>query len=82
MIGDTGEVVPPRDPAALAAAWERIAALGQPARARRGEAARERVERLFALPLVVARYEAVYEAIAARPRGQRRTGIDLPTVSR
>ena len=65
IVGDTGEIVPPRDPAALAAAWERIAALDPAARHALGLAARQRIVRHYALPSIVARYEAVYEAIAA-----------------
>ncbi|HVC53706.1 MAG TPA: glycosyltransferase [Stellaceae bacterium] len=82
VIGDTGAVVPPRDPAALAAGWDRLASLGGDARASLGDAARERVVRLFALPAVVARYEAVYDAIASHPRNLCRASIDLPPVSR
>lgn len=82
VIGDTGAVVPPRDPAALAAGWERLAALGPAGRAAQGARARERIVSRYALPAIIARYEALYEAIALHPRDLRSAGIDLPPVSR
>jgi glycosyltransferase involved in cell wall biosynthesis len=60
LVGDTGGVVPPRDPAALAAAWEAMARLGPDGRGRLGLAARERIARNFALADVVERYAALY----------------------
>jgi glycosyltransferase involved in cell wall biosynthesis len=65
IIGDPGAVVPPRDPAALAAAWERLAVLTPPDRAAHGAAARARIVENFRLQVVVSRYEALYEDIAA-----------------
>lgn len=65
IVGDAGAVVPPRDPAALAAAWGRLAALTPPERAARGTAARARIVAQFDLAAIVARYEALYEQIAA-----------------
>ncbi|HZK91718.1 MAG TPA: glycosyltransferase [Stellaceae bacterium] len=65
IIGDTGAVVPPRDPAALAAAWERLAALTPPERAARGAAARARIVENFRLDAIVSRYEALYEEVAS-----------------
>jgi len=60
IIGDTGEVVQPRDPAALAAAWERLAAKDA---AQLGAAARSRVEALFALEHGLAQYEELYAGL-------------------
>jgi glycosyltransferase involved in cell wall biosynthesis len=62
--GETGLLVPPRDAAALARAIARLA--GDPAlRQRLGEAARARVERLFAEPHVIARTLALYGPVPA-----------------
>jgi glycosyltransferase involved in cell wall biosynthesis len=66
--GDTGRVVPPRDPDALADAWEALLALEPSARAALGLAARQRVEAQFSLPTVVRRYETLYEELAAATR--------------
>lgn len=63
IVSDTGVVVPPRDPEALGAAIADV--LERPAAARRalGDAARARAVREYALPAIVARYEALYEAV-------------------
>jgi D-inositol-3-phosphate glycosyltransferase len=63
--GETGYLVPPRDPAALAL---RLRALLSDAelRTRMGHAARARVEREFTWPIVAARTAALYEDVLAR----------------
>jgi glycosyltransferase involved in cell wall biosynthesis len=66
MIGDTGAVVPPRDPQALAAWIERLIALAPEERHALGLRARERIRRDYDLDAIVARYQALYEEIAAR----------------
>jgi glycosyltransferase involved in cell wall biosynthesis len=63
IVGETGTVVPPRSPAALADAWSALLALGAGERARLGGAARRRIEADFALPDIVARYESLYEEL-------------------
>ncbi len=65
IIGDTGAIVPPRDPVALAAGWEKLAALPDDERRERGAAARARIVERYDLAAIIARYEALYEAIAA-----------------
>jgi glycosyltransferase involved in cell wall biosynthesis len=63
--GTTGELVPPRDPAALADALHAL--LEDPDRRRRyGEAGRERAVALYDWSAVVARTEAVYEDAVER----------------
>jgi len=69
IIGDTGAIVPPRDPAALAAGWETLAALGPEGRRALGEAARARVVERYDLAAIVARYEALYEAVVREEKG-------------
>jgi glycosyltransferase involved in cell wall biosynthesis len=70
--GESGILVPPRDPPALAVALKRLA--GDPALRRRlGEAARTRVEERFSLERCVARYDRLYRAMGepnARPIAQ------------
>jgi glycosyltransferase involved in cell wall biosynthesis len=62
--GETGHLVAPRDPAALAAALGSLAA--DPERRRRwGEAGRRRVAALFSLDASAGAYMALYERIAA-----------------
>jgi glycosyltransferase involved in cell wall biosynthesis len=58
--GETGLVVPVRDAAAMAAAFEELAARGPQGRAAMGAAARADAVARFAWPRVVERYEAAY----------------------
>src|SRR5438046_8609219 len=64
IVADTGMVVAPRDPGALAAAIVALVASGPERRRALGEAARRRVEERFSLASVVAQYEALYETLA------------------
>lgn len=64
IVGQTGLVVPPRDPAALAAAWLKILDLSRESRIELGMAARRRVATHFSLPTIVARYEQLFEELA------------------
>ena len=66
IVGDTGEVVAPGDPGALAQGWRRLIEAGPDSRRRLGTAARRRVEEHFALPAIVERYQAVYEGLASK----------------
>jgi glycosyltransferase involved in cell wall biosynthesis len=65
MVGDTGLVVPPRDPAALAAAWSALLEAGAEARARLGEGARRRVLARFSLPAAAHAYRRLYGEVAS-----------------
>ncbi|HSD11570.1 MAG TPA: glycosyltransferase, partial [Candidatus Binatia bacterium] len=64
LIGDTGRVVPIRDPVALARGCEELIAIGPAGRARLGLAARKRIRERFSLDSVVARYESLYRELA------------------
>lgn len=63
IVGNTGRVVPPQNPDALANAWKELIDLGSEGRETLGRAARERIIKYFALDSVVARYEALYENV-------------------
>ncbi|MBW2017496.1 MAG: glycosyltransferase, partial [Deltaproteobacteria bacterium] len=58
IVGETGIVVRPRDPEALAGAMLRLVMSGREARKSLGEKARERILRNFELTSVVNRFEA------------------------
>jgi glycosyltransferase involved in cell wall biosynthesis len=66
ILGNTGRVVPPRDPRALADAWREMIDLGPGGRLALGREARSRVIERFTVESVVARYDAVYENVLAR----------------
>lgn len=64
IVGETGLMVPPGDPAALAEGVRRMAALGPEGRARLGRAARARVVERFGLDEIAATYARLYHELA------------------
>jgi glycosyltransferase involved in cell wall biosynthesis len=64
--GETGYLVPPRDPAALAARLQFVLASPE-LRARLGQAARRRVEEGFTWPLVAQRTAGLYDTLLGEP---------------
>ncbi len=66
IVGTTGLVVPPRQPAAFATALATLAAEESNAHQRRGQQARERILSRFSLPAVIAAYSRAYAAVAVR----------------
>jgi glycosyltransferase involved in cell wall biosynthesis len=60
IVGETGFVVPPRDPVALAKALDAVAAMPRTELADRRRAARERVVERFAIPRMVERYDRLH----------------------
>jgi glycosyltransferase involved in cell wall biosynthesis len=65
IVGNTGRVVPPRDPSALAAALRDILTLSRGERRALGEQARVRVAEHYSIDAVTARYSALYHATLA-----------------
>jgi glycosyltransferase involved in cell wall biosynthesis len=61
IVGETGRVVPPRDPSKLAEAMAELVAMRPQARRALGEAARKRVAECYSLSACVAQYERLYE---------------------
>jgi glycosyltransferase involved in cell wall biosynthesis len=71
IVGETGRVIPPRDANALALAWEEMIEMNQEDRKALGLLARARVIEHFPIQAVMARYEALYEAVlASQARGE------------
>jgi glycosyltransferase involved in cell wall biosynthesis len=66
IVENTGKVVAPEDPRALAEAWRSLIDAGPAVRRRLGIAARSRVERHFALPAIVQSYQSIYAQLATR----------------
>jgi glycosyltransferase involved in cell wall biosynthesis len=63
IVGDTGRIVPPRDPLALAGAIRELAGGDTVARAERGRAARQRIVQHFSLTKAIARFSDVYASL-------------------
>ncbi|MEH1975390.1 MAG: glycosyltransferase [Nostoc sp.] len=66
IVSDTGKVVPPRDPYALANAWKALIDIGTEGREALGKAARQRVIECFSLDSVVDQYEVLYDNILTK----------------
>ena len=69
IVGTTGVVVPPRDPEALAEAWNTLIGAGPEGRARLGELARKRIEGCYSLQATVTSYQDLY--ISLCPGGEQ-----------
>ncbi len=65
IVGDTGLVVQPQDPEALANAWKELIILDCEGRQALGKSARSKIIESFSLESVVAQYERLYEKILA-----------------
>lgn len=68
IVGQTGIVVPPRNPEALAAAWRTMLEMGCEGRRPMGIAARQRIRERFDIAEIAGRYEHLFEELA---RGAR-----------
>jgi glycosyltransferase involved in cell wall biosynthesis len=66
IVGDTGIVVPPRDPDALASAWSRLLALPDAERRQLGARARQRIETQFDFQFAVRQYADLYRSLVGR----------------
>ena len=63
LVGDTGVVVPTRDPAALCDAWVKLIEAGVDVRREMGIRARNRIEKHFSLDTAVESYQDLYQKI-------------------
>jgi glycosyltransferase involved in cell wall biosynthesis len=61
IVSDTGKVVPPQNPQALATAWQELIELGTEGRKKLGIDARNRIMANFSLEKVVDRYEQLWK---------------------
>lgn len=60
LVGSSGIVVPPKNPQALANAWQTILEKGKDERIALGNAARKRIEEHFSIQKITAMYESLY----------------------
>jgi glycosyltransferase involved in cell wall biosynthesis len=65
LVGETGLVVPVKDPEAMAAAWKSFIDMGQDGRRRFGIEARERIKKNYNLKDFIKRYERFYEEMVS-----------------
>jgi len=71
IVGETGRIVAPKSPAALAQGWKELLKAGSKVRKALGFAARERVEQNFGLAAVVNRYQDLYTQVAEDTSSRR-----------
>lgn len=71
LVGETGSVVPPSQPDALAAAIEALAALAPERRRELGAAARDRVARHFSMDAITRQYSQLYDSLLTPPAEAR-----------
>jgi glycosyltransferase involved in cell wall biosynthesis len=64
IVGDTGRIVPPRNPEALANAWREMIEMGDEKRTTLGIRARKRIIEKFSLDSVVKQYEELYGKVS------------------
>ena len=68
IVGETGIVVPPKNPEALAEGWRKLIALGADGRGQLGQAARARIQQHYSLTGVVRQYEDLYQSVTEKTR--------------
>jgi glycosyltransferase involved in cell wall biosynthesis len=71
IVGETGAVVPPRDPEALAEACLRLIEGGERRLRELGTAARRRIEERYSLARAAAQYAALYRRLAGRSAAKK-----------
>lgn len=61
IVGETGQVVPPSNPEALASAWRKLLLMEQTQLDQLSHSARQRIIQTFSLDQVVKQYEDLYQ---------------------
>jgi glycosyltransferase involved in cell wall biosynthesis len=81
MVGETGRIVPPRQPALMAHAWGELISAGAEARRMLGDAARERVVTRFSVTQFAQQYQSLYRNVASRACGDHKISLAKPEAS-
>jgi glycosyltransferase involved in cell wall biosynthesis len=81
IVGDTGRIVPPQQPAAMASAWRELIDAGPEARQTLSKAARERVVTHFSVTQFAQRYQSVYRNVGDGICGHRKISLAKPEAS-
>ncbi|WP_371363038.1 glycosyltransferase family 4 protein [Sporomusa rhizae] len=71
IVGDTGLIVPPKSPIALAEGLEQLILMSSEQRKEKGLLARKRIKELFSLTKTIAEYEEIYKEVASHVRNSR-----------
>ncbi len=80
IVGETGRVVPAKDPVALSSAFASLVDIGEQARTRLGCAARTRIAEHYSLAAICKRYDDLYEDLAD-PHSEHRSWHRAQQVS-
>jgi glycosyltransferase involved in cell wall biosynthesis len=75
MVAETGMIVPPRQPALMAAAWEELIQVGADARRILGSAARERVVTRFSVTQFAQQYQSLYRNVGNQACGDHKISL-------
>jgi glycosyltransferase involved in cell wall biosynthesis len=73
IVGDTGRVVAPDDPAGIAKAWRELLRMPHTERRSLGQRARRRIEEHFPVSEMVRAYEALYREVVTGDRSRSRS---------
>jgi glycosyltransferase involved in cell wall biosynthesis len=71
IVGESGRIVPPGNPDALAEAWRELIEAGPDLRSHLGKTARLRIQHHFSLPAVVERYQEIYVELLGNTQQKR-----------
>jgi glycosyltransferase involved in cell wall biosynthesis len=66
IVENTGRIIPPRDPQALAKAWDELLSMPEEERTGLGLSARERIKNLFSLETTTKKYSQIYLALSKK----------------
>lgn len=81
IVGETGSIVPPRQPGVMASAWRELIDAGPEARQILGNAARQRVVTQFSVAQFAQRYQSLYRNAASRICGDQPISLAKPQAS-
>lgn len=81
IVGETGSIVPPRQPALMASALRELIDAGREARQLLGNAARQRIIAQFSVTQFAQRYQSLYRNVANRICGDQPISLAKPQAS-
>jgi glycosyltransferase involved in cell wall biosynthesis len=81
IVGETGRIVPPRQPASMASAWRELIDAGAEARRISGDAARQRVVTHFSVTQFAQRYQSLYRNVGNRICSHHKIPLAKPETS-